>query len=221
MTETQSGLSCKSVCWLLGAGAGLVMVVLLLVAGSWSFAAAMISGLVIFGLLGFGLASLFCGGAPIDEAQQRAPADKPAPASCFASGPDHSAGANAAQEAEPEPEPVGKAEGETKAPAASGTAAQDETGGKPEALAAARSGQPDDLKKIKGVGPKLEGMLHDMGIFHFDQIAAWGPSEVAWADANLKGFKGRVSRDDWVQQAKTLAADGEAEASSDAKSRDV
>lgn len=82
------------------------------------------------------------------------------------------------------------------------------TPGKPVFLTAARDTGPDDLKLIKGVGPKLEGTLHSMGVFHFDQIAAWGPAEEAWMDDNLEGFKGRVSRDEWVAQAKTLATGG-------------
>ena len=80
--------------------------------------------------------------------------------------------------------------------------------GKPEGMAAPRNGQADDLKQIKGVGPKLEAMLNEMGYWHFDQIAAWRAAEVAWVDENLEGFKGRVSRDDWVSQAKILAAGG-------------
>jgi NADH-quinone oxidoreductase subunit E len=69
----------------------------------------------------------------------------------------------------------------------------------------------DDLKRIKGVGPKLEAALHAVGVRHFDQIAGWTPAEVAWMDANLEGFKGRVTRDDWVAQAKILASGGETE----------
>jgi predicted flap endonuclease-1-like 5' DNA nuclease len=84
-------------------------------------------------------------------------------------------------------------------------------GSKPATLSAARDGGADDLKQIKGVGPKMEGMLNGMGFFHFDQVAAWTGAEVAWVDANLKGFRGRVSRDNWVDQAKTLAAGGETE----------
>ncbi|MEM1300080.1 MAG: NADH-quinone oxidoreductase subunit NuoE [Pseudomonadota bacterium] len=76
---------------------------------------------------------------------------------------------------------------------------------KPDLLTEAREGGPDDLRKIKGVGPKLEGVLHDMGIFHFDQIAEWTPREIAWVDERLK-FKGRIERDGWIEQAKTLAA---------------
>ncbi len=64
---------------------------------------------------------------------------------------------------------------------------------------------PDDLKLIRGVGPKLEALLHHLGYFHFDQIAAWTPEEVAWVDENLEGFKGRVSREEWVEQARDLA----------------
>ena len=74
----------------------------------------------------------------------------------------------------------------------------------PGALEQPRNGQADDLKKIKGVGPKLETLLNTLGVFHFDQIMAWGPDDIAWMDENLNGFKGRVSRDDWVDQAKAL-----------------
>ena len=76
----------------------------------------------------------------------------------------------------------------------------------PEPLAAAREGGADDLKQIKGVGPKLEELLHSKGVYHFDQIAHWTPAHVAWMDENLEGFKGRVSRDNWIGQAKELAA---------------
>ncbi|EPX79925.1 NADH-quinone oxidoreductase subunit E [Litoreibacter arenae] len=83
--------------------------------------------------------------------------------------------------------------------------------GKPEMLTQARDGGPDDLKMIKGVGPKLEQLLHKLGVFHFDQIASWRKKEVAWVDENLEGFKGRVSRDEWVKQAKVLAKGGTTE----------
>jgi NADH-quinone oxidoreductase subunit E len=82
---------------------------------------------------------------------------------------------------------------------------------KPKALKAARGGKADNLKEIKGVGPKLEALLHGLGFFHFDQIAAWTDAELAWVDDNLEGFKGRASRDEWVAQAKVLAAGGETE----------
>lgn len=78
-------------------------------------------------------------------------------------------------------------------------------GAKPAGLGEARGGQADDLKLIKGVGPKLETLLHSLGFFHFDQIANWTAEEIAWVDENLAGFKGRVTRDDWIVQAKVLA----------------
>ncbi|MEM1235405.1 MAG: hypothetical protein AAGI10_00445 [Pseudomonadota bacterium] len=75
----------------------------------------------------------------------------------------------------------------------------------PAPMRLARGGTPDDLKRIRGVGPKLEKLCNELGFFYFDQIAAWTESEVAWVDENLKGFKGRVSRDRWVAQSKLLA----------------
>ena len=101
----------------------------------------------------------------------------------------------------------GKGHPETFAPAraAEGDAAVDEI--EPERLDAPRAGQAaDDLKRIAGVGPKLEGLLNEMGFYHFDQIAAWTPAEVAWVDARLK-FKGRIERDSWIAQAAALAAE--------------
>ena len=90
------------------------------------------------------------------------------------------------------------AEAETVAPAAASAES------KPLALAAARDGKADALQSIEGIGPALEKLCFELGIYHFDQIAAWGAPEVAWMDANLKGFKGRVTRDKWVAQARLI-----------------
>lgn len=84
-------------------------------------------------------------------------------------------------------------------------------GARPAALSAPREGGPDDLKKIRGVGPKLEELLHSLGYFHFDQIAGWSEAEIAWIDSNLEGFNGRATRDEWVAQARLLASGGETE----------
>lgn len=81
---------------------------------------------------------------------------------------------------------------------------------KPKGLEAARGGKADDLKKISGVGPKIEGILNSLGIFHFDQIAAWTPGEVDWVDGYLK-FRGRIGREDWIAQSRILADGGETE----------
>lgn len=75
---------------------------------------------------------------------------------------------------------------------------------KPKVLKAPRKSGADDLKLIKGVGPKLEALLHSLGFFHFDQVAAWSEAELAWVDDNLEGFKGRASREEWVAQAREL-----------------
>jgi NADH-quinone oxidoreductase subunit E len=91
----------------------------------------------------------------------------------------------------------------------------------PATLAGPRDGQADNLKEIKGVGPKLEQMLHQMGFYHFDQIAAWTEAEVTWVNENLAGFKGRATRDNWVAQAKILAAGGETEFSARVGKGDV
>jgi NADH-quinone oxidoreductase subunit E len=77
--------------------------------------------------------------------------------------------------------------------------------GQPELFKKPRAGQKkDDLELIWGVGPGLARTLNNMGIWHFDQIAAWTARELKWVDANLKGFKGRATRDEWVPQAKKL-----------------
>ena len=123
----------------------------------------------------------------------------------------------AARQAEQE----AKAKPKAKVAAPVESEASSDRGTKPEALTAARDGAADDLKQIKGVGPKLEMLCNDLGFYHFDQIANWTADEVAWVDANLQGFKGRVSRDKWVEQAKTLASGDETEFSSRVKKGDV
>lgn len=70
--------------------------------------------------------------------------------------------------------------------------------------------EPDDLKMISGVGPKIEGILNELGIFTYAQVASWKKAEREWVDGYLN-FKGRIERDDWVKQAKALAKGGEAE----------
>lgn len=99
----------------------------------------------------------------------------------------------------------------------------DETTGaeaEPPTLSGPRGGEADDLKKIKGVGPKLEGTLNELGFYHFDQIAAWTASEIAWVDNRLK-FKGRIERDGWIEQARLLDGGGETDFSKKVDKGDV
>ena len=106
-------------------------------------------------------------------------------------------------EAAPKPKPAPKKE---EAPAVT---ADDVAGVEPaNLLKEARDGGADDLRRISGVGPKLEGTLHEIGVFHFDQIAAWGPAEVSFMDDRLS-FKGRIYRDNWIEQAAAFAAEKE------------
>lgn len=86
----------------------------------------------------------------------------------------------------------------------------------PDTLSAARDGKSDDLKLLKGVGPKLEKTLNELGFYHYDQIAKWTPEQVAWVDARLK-FKGRIERDGWIAQAAQLAKGEETEFAKRAK----
>ena len=104
------------------------------------------------------------------------------------------------------------ADAPAKATAAAKAAKADEAavadGKQPKGLKAAKKGKADDLQIIEGIGPVLEKLLHGLGIFHFDQIAQWGAAEIAWIDGNLKGFKGRATRDKWVAQAKLIGEVG-------------
>lgn len=73
---------------------------------------------------------------------------------------------------------------------------------KPAAIA--KPAAVDDLRKITGIGPKLEMVLNDLGVYTYEQIAAWGPGEIAWIDDYLS-FSGRIERDKWIEQAESLA----------------
>jgi NADH-quinone oxidoreductase subunit E len=83
----------------------------------------------------------------------------------------------------------------------------DSVGSRPKGLSAARADKADDLQRIKGIGPVNERKLHDLGTFHFDQIAAWARPEIRWVGTYLS-FPGRIDREQWVAQAVSLAAGG-------------
>jgi NADH-quinone oxidoreductase subunit E len=81
-------------------------------------------------------------------------------------------------------------------------------GEKPKGLAAPRGDASDELQRIKGIGKVNEAKLHALGIFHFDQIAQWTRAEIRWVGTYL-AFPGRIDREDWMGQAKILAAGGD------------
>lgn len=138
-----------------------------------------------------------------------------APAKAAGTAPTVAASAGVARVSTPEtPSPMPAAVPDTPATSSPDAVATETTTGvapdgaegrQPSALAAP-VGEADDLKRIGGVGPVLEGKLNGLGIYHFWQIARWSADEVTWVDGFLN-FKGRIERDNWIEQAKTLAAD--------------
>lgn len=77
---------------------------------------------------------------------------------------------------------------------------------RPPDLHGPRGGKPDDLRKIKGIGAKTESALHDLGIYHYDQIAAWTGAQIDWLEGRI-AIKGRIRREQWVEQAILLMTD--------------
>lgn len=67
------------------------------------------------------------------------------------------------------------------------------------------SGEPDNLLKIKGIGPKVNGILIGLGVTRYEQIASWTATDLAEIDRHLGNFAGRPSRDQWMDQASYLA----------------
>ncbi|ANP44869.1 hypothetical protein [Candidatus Viadribacter manganicus] len=91
---------------------------------------------------------------------------------------------------------------------------------KPPVLPAARNGAPDDLTLIEGVSLLQQTTMYSLGVFHFDQIAAWNTENVAWVDQYLR-LQGRIGEEEWVEQAAELAAHGPAAARRALESEDA
>ncbi|WP_299404104.1 hypothetical protein [uncultured Roseobacter sp.] len=208
--------------WLVAAAAGALVAILLWVLGSWSFMQGAFMGFVVFAVLGAVVSWIMTRPLPAPQGRTPAAVDKPAPAAAAAStkpkvkpttrlpGQEDLAARKGSWKyegaAEAKPAPQKKAPAKKAAPAAA-------SGDRPAGFSdTAREGGADDLKLISGVGPKLEETLNSLGIWHFDQVAGLKKKDIAWVDERLR-FKGRIERDDWVGQAKTLAKGGETEAS--------
>lgn len=246
MDNKSGSLVCTATCWGIALLGGFLAAALLMVLAGWSFLQAVFIGVVLFVIAGALLSWLLCKplpapntaaitpGTPGAHPAKTAPA-KAAPAkSASAAAPAAAAPAAAAPKTEvkssqlPGQDDLAGRKGAWKydsgsgaggaaasgAPATAAAPAASES--QPETLSGARGGVPDDLKLLKGVGPKLEGTLNELGFYHFDQIAKWTGAEVAWVDSRLK-FKGRIERDGWIEQAKILAAGGETEFSKRSK----
>ncbi len=218
MSENSGGLTCAAVSWGLAALVGAFAGVLVAVLGDWSFMQAVFAAVIVAVGVGLFFMLTLCRSLP-EPANKSVSAPQPVapkPAAPKAAAP--AASTNTKPAAKPKAAPKPKAAAKPKATAkpkaaakAAAPAATTAAGKRPAALSAARASGADDLKMIKGVGPKLEALLNRLGFYHFDQVASWTADEVAWVDQNLEGFKGRVSRDNWVAQAKTLAAGGQTE----------
>ena len=83
----------------------------------------------------------------------------------------------------------------------------DAVGKRPAGLSAPRAGKADDLQRVKGIGPVNERRLHELGTYHFDQIASWTRDEIRWVGTYL-AFPGRIDRERWASQAHNLAHGG-------------
>lgn len=98
--------------------------------------------------------------------------------------------------------PAAKAEAPKKAAAEKAPAKAADAA--PAALFTAPEGPADDLKKISGVGPVLEKKLNALGVTTFAQVAAMSRDDIEKLDDALS-FKGRIDRDNWLEQAAELA----------------
>jgi predicted flap endonuclease-1-like 5' DNA nuclease len=166
--------------WVIGAAAGLVAFGALVVVGEFDLFPAAALGAVVAAVAGLIL------GMPWG-AETSAPAAAPAQAPV------------AKPAAAPMPEAM---------PAAFVAAPAPATGAGPVRLKAPRGGTADNLKEIEGIGPAMEKLVNELGFFHFDQIASWSDADVAVVDGEMKSFKGRITRDRWVAQAKLIVSEG-------------
>lgn len=112
---------------------------------------------------------------------------------------------------------IGKLGSRLSRPATAGTttkarksARPKQRSGQPRILSAALYGEKDDLKRISGVGPKLERLLNKNGVYYFWQVASWSRDDIKSIDRRLDAFKGRISRDNWVSQARQLRQSADA-----------
>ena len=81
---------------------------------------------------------------------------------------------------------------------------QPEAATAPDSLLTERPEKIDDLKRIKGVGEVMEGVLNGKGIYLFRQLANFSAQDVAWVNEAIEAFPGRIERDRWVEQAQAL-----------------
>lgn len=240
---------CYRNCWILGAIAGVIVLLFTSGIGDLGWAGGLFLGFVTFLLFGAMMVWLLCDerlefpatrdGANATDWDRRV-ADRQ-PGALLASGPlgpeaptsltqmpivagampkdwsEFSAGGQ-----KPAPKPVAAAPAPAKAEVAAAAAPQKAQPAKAAAKKAAPAkparakaeavvAAPDDLRRIKGIGRKLSVWLNEQGVTRFDQIAAWDAKTEAGFARRLGNRGGRIKSDDWVGQARILAAGGETE----------
>jgi predicted flap endonuclease-1-like 5' DNA nuclease len=216
--------------WIIAALAGVLAAVLLWLLGDWTFMQGAFVGALVLVVVGAIISWIMRPlpapgevkiGAESANPKPKTPAATPKAATPAAKASPEAPKASTASAVTPSAALAGQAElsqrkgawkyeGDVK-PASKAAPAKKTvaTDGKPE-LFTAPNGAADNLKLISGVGPKLEGTLNELGVWHFSQVASWRKKEIAWVDERLR-FKGRIERDDWISQAKILAKGGETE----------
>ncbi len=180
--------------WAIGIAAGLVAAGVMIVVGGFGWMAAGFVGAMIAAVVAFvfGLPKA----APINVATHddvMTEVEVPAVAPAMA--------APAAFVSQPAPIAAKPAKPAVAKPA-------EATADGPVRLSGPRGGRADNLKEIEGIGPAMEKLVNELGFYHFDQIAGWSDADVAWVDANMKTFKGRIVRDRWTAQAKLIVSEG-------------
>lgn len=200
---------CTRNCWIAGGIVGLLVWIFAGI-GDLRWYEALFLGLITAFLVGRLLIWALCDGdqeQPVDAVTQPVAAAAPmaaaaAPAAAVTAAPKAEtpkAAAPAQPASAPAPAPEKPAKTQSTAPA------------KPAKAAPKKPAQPDDLKQIKGVGPKLEELLHANGITQFAQIADWSDADIDHFAEVIGRMGGRIRSDDWKAQARVLAAGGETE----------
>ena len=197
---------CTRNCWIVGGLTGLLVLIFTSVIGPLRWFEGLVLGLVAFGIMGAFLVWLICRGRPAEDAADWHPAHHDTtPAEDMQLQPrgiqsQAAEGFLGAAQSAPTPRVAPSGDAQPVPPASrTDSGRNDIYGGSGDA------GQADDLKQIKGVGPKLEELLHDNGVTRFDQIAGWGDAEIDHFADLIGRMGGRIRSDDWVAQARALA----------------
>ena len=211
MTQDQMTEGCQTKCLLASAGIAVFALILLMALFDAAFLVSLLLAVIVFFALAYVLPRQYCkqtiAGQPAATPKPAAPAKAPAAKPVVTDTATETKTAAPVAIIDPAPaKPAAKsvskpaAEAATKAPAKPASKvkiddASDAPGTQPATLSAARAGGPDDLKLIKGVGPKLETLLHEMGFYHFDQIAGWTTDELrCWPMAAKPSFQNAPPR---------------------------